>query len=174
MKQAKESPAWPLGLNAHVDTDTQGLVPSVEVTSANVYDAPVLEACWCGEEEIYGDKAYVSASSEEKAKARGMTGRVLRKATVKRKPNCTDQSFNKKSNRIRARVEPAFGVVQSLWGYRKVRYRGWAKSKPPVYALFALAHIYMAREALQGRSVLEALRLPIMSSVQRNTLIQWA
>ena len=62
-----------------------------------------------------------------------MTWRVLRKATTRRKLNCADMSFNKKSNRTRARVEHVFGVIKHLWGYRKVRYKGLAKNAGQVY-----------------------------------------
>ena len=56
--------------------------------------------------------------------------------------------FNRKSNRTRAKVEHAFGVIKILWGYRKVRYRGLAKNTGQVYTLLALANIYMARKQL--------------------------
>ena len=59
-----------------------------------------------------------------------------------------DQVFNKENNRIRARVEPPFGVVKHLWGYRKTRYRGLARNAAQVYTLFALANFYMARKEL--------------------------
>lgn len=61
-----------------------------------------------------------------------------------------DKAFNRKSNRTRARVEHAFGVVKNLWGYRKVRYKGIAKNAAQVFTLFALANLYMARHELLG------------------------
>ncbi len=65
-----------------------------------------------------------------------------------RKLTCADASFNRKSNRTRARVEHPFGVVKHLWGYRKTRYRGLRKNAAQVYTLFALANFYMARKKL--------------------------
>ena len=62
--------------------------------------------------------------------------------------NCADKSFNRKSNRTRARVEHAFGVIKHLWGYRKVRYRGLEKNTAQAFTLFALANFYMARREL--------------------------
>ena len=73
---------------------------------------------------------------------------MLRKATRKRRLNCADGSFNRKSNRTRARVEHPFGVIKNLWGYRKVRYRGLAKNAGHVQTLLALANTYMARKQL--------------------------
>jgi len=73
-----------------------------------------------------------------------------RKARRGRKPNCADKSFNRKSNRTRAKVEHAFGVVKNLWGYRKVRYKGLHKNTCQAFTLFALANVYMARRELMA------------------------
>ena len=73
-----------------------------------------------------------------------------RKATKKRKLNCADHSFNKKSNRTRARVEHPF--IKHLRGYRKTRYRGLKENAAQVYTLFALANLYMARKKLFGHT----------------------
>ena len=86
-----------------------------------------------------------------------MEWRVLRKATRKRKLNCADQSFNKKSNRTRVRVEHNFGVIKHLWGYRRTRYRGLAKNTAQVYALAALANLYLARDSLLTAAIAEQL-----------------
>jgi len=76
------------------------------------------------EDEIYGDKAYANDEKRKQAEEDGVAWRVNRKARRGRKLNCADKSFNRKSNRTRAKVEHAFGVVKNLWGYRKVRYKG--------------------------------------------------
>jgi IS5 family transposase len=134
MKSTRKGNQWYFGMKAHIGTDTQGRVHSVEVTSANVHDSVVMPECLHGDEQvIYGDKAYVNKA---------------RKATRKRKLNCADKSFNRKSNRTRAKVEHAFGVIKNLWGYRKVRYRGLAKNAGQVYTLLALVNIYMTRKQL--------------------------
>ncbi len=73
-----------------------------------------------------------------------------RKAKRGKKLNCADRSFNKKSNRTRARVEHVFGIVKNLWGYRKVRYRGLEKNAAQVFTLMALANYYMVRHELAG------------------------
>ena len=60
-------------MKAHVGTDTQGYVHSVEVTTAATHDSTMMAACLHGEEErIYGDKAYVSAERKAEAEARGV------------------------------------------------------------------------------------------------------
>ena len=73
-----------------------------------------------------------------------------RKARRGKKLNCADRSFNRKSNRTRARVEHVFGVIKHLWGYRKVRYRGLEKNAAQVFILVALANMYMVRRELMA------------------------
>ena len=94
------------------------------------------------------EAGYACRKRKEKAESQGVAWRVLRKAAKGRKLTCADASFNRKSNRTRARVEHPFGVVKHLWGYRKTRYRGLRKNAAQVYTLFALANFYMARKKL--------------------------
>jgi IS5 family transposase len=149
MKQTKKGNTWHFGMKAHVGTDTEGRVHSVVVTDASVHDSQVMDDCLHGEEKsIYGDKAYSNKETQQKAEASGKTWRVHRKARRGKKLNCADRSFNKKSNKIRARVEHIFGIIKNLWGYRKVRYRGLAKNSGQVFTLFALANFYMVRRKL--------------------------
>lgn len=151
MKQTKKGNAWHFGMKAHIGSDTQGRMHSVVVTDASVHDSVVMEDCLHGEEQaIYGDKAYANEERKQAAESQGIDWRVNRKARRGRKLNCADRSFNKKSNRTRARVEHAFGVIKHLWGYRKVRYRGLAKNAAQVVTLFALANMYMARRELMA------------------------
>ncbi len=149
MKQTKKGNAWHFGMKMHVGSDTQGRVHSVVVTDASVHDSVVMEDCLHGEEEvIYGDKAYAGAERQQAAEALGIDWRVNRKARRGKKLTCADRSFNRKSNRTRARVEHVFGVIKHLWGYRKVRYRGLEKNAAQVFTLVALANLYMTRREL--------------------------
>ena len=115
----------------------------------------VMESCLHGEEKrISGDKGSVSETLKAAAEARGVTWRVLRKATTSRKLNCADMSFNKKSNRTRARVEHVFGVIKNLWGYRKVRYKGLAKNAGQVYTMLPWpTSTWYATNCLQRRPI---------------------
>lgn len=149
MKQTKKGNTWHFGMKAHIGTDTQGRIHSVVVTDASVHDSQIFEDCLHGEEdELYGDKAYANDERKQVAEANGITWRVNRKARRGKKLNCADRSFNKKSNRVRAHVEHAFGIVKHLWGYRKVRYRGLDKNAAQVFTLFALANFYKVRHEL--------------------------
>ena len=130
-------------------------------TPASVHDSQAMDACLHGKEKtIYGDKAYADQTRKERAEKDDVEWRVLRKARRGKRLSCADVSFNKKSNRTRARVpacacclthadrEHPFGIIKHLWGYRKVRYRGLAKNTAHLFTLFALANIYMARQEL--------------------------
>ena len=149
MKQTKKGNAWHFGMKMHVGSDVQGRVHSVVVTDAAVHDSVVMEDCLHGGESvIYGDKAYAGAERQQAAEERGVEWRVNRKARRGTKLTCADRSFNRKSNRVRARVEHVFGVIKHLWGYKKVRYRGLEKNAAQVFTLCALPNFYLARREL--------------------------
>ncbi len=115
MKQTKKGNQWHFGMKTHIGTDTNGRIHSVVVTDASVHDSVVMDDLLHGEEsEIYGDKAYANDEKRAQAESDGINWRVNRKARRGRKLNCADKSFNRKSNRTRAKVEHAFGVVKNL------------------------------------------------------------
>ena len=149
MKQTKKGNQWYFGMKVHVGTDERGRAHSMAVTDAGVHDSQVMDDLLHGEEEaVYGDKAYADNRRKKEMEESGVTWRVNRKSSRSRKLNCADKSFNRKSNRTRARVEHIFGVVKHLWGYRKVRYRGIDKNATQVFTLFTLANLYLARKEL--------------------------
>ena len=146
MKQTKKGNQWFFGMKAHVGTDTQGRAHSVVVTDASVHDSQILDDLLHGEEEVlYGDKAYADEKKKQDFEAEGKTWRINRRAKRGKKLNIADRSFNKKSNRTRAKVEHLFGVIKNLWNYRKVRYKGLSKNAAQVFSLMALANLYLAR-----------------------------
>lgn len=150
MKQTRKGNQWHFGMKVHIGTDTQGLTHSLSVTDASVHDSTQFEELIHGEEKtIYGDKAYANAQRRYELQDAGVCCRINRKASRGRKLTAADRSFNRKSNRVRSRVEHAFGVVKHLWGYRKVRYRGLDKNAAQVFALFALANLYLSRHRLK-------------------------
>ena len=55
---------------------------------------------------------------------------------------------NHRFGKVRAKVEHVFRVLKGQFGYRKVRYRGIAKNGTQVFALLALANLYLARGRL--------------------------
>lgn len=149
MKQTKKGNEWHFGMKVHVATDLQGRAHGVTVTDASVHDSQVMDELLHGEEkEVYGDKAYASVERKARLESNGVTCRINRKARRGKKLTCADRSFNRKSNRTRAKVEHIFGVIKHLWGYRKVRYRGLDKNAAQVFTLMALANLYVCRREL--------------------------
>ena len=55
---------------------------------------------------------------------------------------------NRRFGKVRAKVEHVFRVVKCQFGYRKVRYRGIAKNGAQVFALLALANLYLVRRRI--------------------------
>ena len=89
MQSTRKANKWHFGMKAHIGTDTEGYVHSVEVTAANVHDVTMMEQCLHGEEkEIYGDKGYACRQRKERAESQGVSWRVLRKAARGRKLTC--------------------------------------------------------------------------------------
>jgi len=149
MKQTKKGNQWYFGMKAHVGTDTNGRVHSVVVTDASVHDSQIMDDLVHGEEQVlYGDKAYANAEKKAEMEASGVEWRINRKAKRGKKLNIADRSFNRKSNRTRAKGEHAFRIVKDLWGYSKTRYRGLDKNASQVFTLFALANLYLCRRQL--------------------------
>ena len=169
-------------MKTHIGTDTQGRVHSVAVTHAAAHDSTLMADCLHGEEAvIYGDKAYADAGRRQAAVARGVDWRVNRKARRGKRLSCADRSFNRKSNRTRACVEHAFGVIKHLWGYRKVRYRRLEKNAAQAFTLFALATTTWpggSWPSHEGRSVCrlgwgEKNRLPAIQTVTKRLPSGW-
>ena len=117
MKSRRNGDQWYFRMKA-VGTDTQGRIHSVKVTPTNAHGSVIMPNCLhCQKEAIYSDKAYVSKTRKQAARAKGLAWRVLRKAAWKRRLHCADPSFSRKGNRTRTRGEHPFAVMKNLWGY---------------------------------------------------------
>ena len=152
MNSTKKGNTWHFGMKAHIGTDTEGHVHSVEATTANMHGSTLWSSVCMASRS--GSMAIRRTHAQcVRKRLRGGAWCVSQKSTKKRKLNCADRSFNKKSGRTRPRVKHPFGGIKHLWGYRKTRYRGLKKNATQVYTLFTLANFYMARKkllALQG------------------------
>jgi len=150
MKQGRKNEReWHFGMKAHVGTDLKGLVHTLVTTSANVSDFSQLPHLLHGDErELYGDQAYWSEMHRYAAKEQGVRYRVNRRRHPSRPLSSYHRHINRLRSATRARGEHAFRVVKQLWGFTKVRYRGLAKNTARLYAMFALANLYMVRRQL--------------------------
>ena len=150
MKQGKKnSREWHFGMKAHVGTDLNGLVHTVVTTHAGASDFSQLPNLLHGaERELYGDQAYWSELHRLAAKEHGVRYRVNRRPNPGRPLTEHQRKLNRLRSATRARGEHAFNVVNRLWGFSKVRYRGLAKNTARLFAAFALANLYMVRRQL--------------------------
>ncbi len=150
MSSTKKHNQWYFGMKAHVGTDTEtGVAHTLVTTTARVHDSVPMEELLHGEENnIYGDRAYVSQERKEKFEARGMRWRVQHKAAPGADLTPAQEERNWRTSRIRSRGEHLFRVMKQQFGYRKVRYKGLYKNTCQLNSLFALANLYQVRHQL--------------------------
>jgi IS5 family transposase len=112
-------------------TDEQnGLIRGVEVTTANVHDAAELDAVLPPEPgDVYGDSAFAGSRSERIITARGGTPRIVQTgAWGGAEALARLQRHNAEVQRVRARIEKAFGTCKRSYGLRRMRWLGLAKA----------------------------------------------
>ena len=104
-------------------------------------------ACCIGQERrVYGDSAYASQKELIRGKApraKNFTNERVRNAG---QVNEVKRAKNHSRSEIRARVEHVFALVKRLWGFTKVRYRGFAsitasKAKPGHFAVICKTYL---------------------------------
>ena len=150
MSSSKKGNQWYFGMKAHIGVDAEsGLVHTAGVTTGKVHDAKVM-ANLIREDDtaVYGDKGYASDEKKRAAEAAGVLWAVKEKAKPGRDLTKRQRARNRRFGKVRAKVEHVFRVVKCQFGYRKVRYRGIEKNGAQLFALFALANIYLARSRL--------------------------
>jgi IS5 family transposase len=97
---------------------------------------------------VYGDKGYASDEKKRAAEAAGVLWAVKEKAKPARDLTQRQRARNRRFGKVRAKVEHVFRVLKCQFGYHKVRYRGIAKNGAQVFALLALASLYLVRGRL--------------------------
>jgi IS5 family transposase len=150
MSSSKKGNQWYFGMKAHVGVDAEsGLVHTAGVTTGKVHDAKVM-ANLIREDDtaVYGDKGYASDGKKRAAEEAGVLWAVKEKATPGRDLTRHQRARNRRFGKVRAKVEHVFRVLKCQFGYRKVRYRGLVKNSAQVFALLALANIYLIRSRL--------------------------
>lgn len=149
MKQGRKGKTWYFGIKVHTGTDKRGLTHSLTVTDAGQADIKQMPALLHGEErEVYGDQAYWKESDRDEFEGRGVRYRVNRRGNSAKPLDERWKRINRARSRVRARGEHPYHVVKTLWGFRKVRYRGLAKNRARAYTAFALANLYLVRRKL--------------------------
>src|SRR3954463_7250159 len=150
MRSSKKGNQWYFGMKAHIGVDAKsGLVHTVGVTSGSVHDATVMDRLIRDDDTaVYGDKGYASGARKRAAEAAGVLWAVKEKATSGHGLTVRQRARNRRFGKVRAKVEHVFRVMKCQFGYRKVRYRGLAKNGAQVFALLALANLYLARRTI--------------------------
>jgi IS5 family transposase len=150
MSSSKKGNQWYFGMKAHVGVDAQsGLVHTAGMTTGKVHDAKVMHRLIREDDRaVYGDKGYASEEKKRAAEDAGVLWAVKEKAKPGRELTKRQRARNRRFGKVRAKVEHVFRVVKCQFGYRKVRYRGIEKNGAQLFALFALANIFLARSRL--------------------------
>ena len=97
---------------------------------------------------VYGDKGYASDEKKHAAEEAGVLWAVKEKAKPGRELTKRQRARNRRFGKVRAKVEHVFRILKCQFGYRNVRYRGIAKNGAQVFALLALANLYLVRSRL--------------------------
>jgi IS5 family transposase len=147
MRQTRKGNQWYFGMKVHTGTDLHGLVHSITTTDAAQADINHVSDLLHGDETaLYGDSAYSAAWLQTACRQLQIRYLVNRRAKALTEH---ERRINRSRSRKRARGEHAYHVVKRLWGFSKVRYRGLAKNTARVYAMFALANLYLVRTKLR-------------------------
>jgi IS5 family transposase len=150
MTSSKKGNQWYFGMKAHVGVDAEsGLVHTAGVTTGKVHDAKVMHRLIREDDRaVYGDKGYANDEKRRAAEDAGVLWAVKEKAKPGGELTKRQRARNRRFGKVRAKVEHVFRVVKCQFGYRKVRYRGIEKNGAQLFALFALANIFLARNRL--------------------------
>ena len=150
MRSSKKGNQWFFGMKAHIGVDAEsGLVHTAGVTTGSVHDARVMDNLIREDDTaVYGDKGYASDAKQRAAEDAGVLWAVKAKAKPGRPLTTAQRRRNRRFGKIRAKVEHVFRVMKCQFGYRRARYRGIAKNGAQVFALLALANLYLVRSRL--------------------------
>ena len=151
MSQSKKGNQWYFGMKAHIGVDARsGLVHTAGVTTGKVHDAKVMDNLIREDDRaVFADKGYVNEKKKRAARRAGVYWAVKEKPKAGRRLSSSQLKRNRRHGAIRAKVEHVFRVLKCQFGYRKVRYRGIEKNGAQVFALLALANLFLARRQLR-------------------------
>ena len=118
-------------------------------SAANVHDREALPYLLHGNEiRVWGDQGYhgqTAAIHRRAPQAKDFTNKRYR---FHGKVNVLAKAKNRNKSRVRAKVEHVFSVIENIFGFRKVRYRGLAKNPHRLEVTAALTNLYLVRRRL--------------------------
>jgi IS5 family transposase len=155
MHQTKKGNQWYFGMKVHIGVDKDnGLIHSIETTSANVHDlTPAAELLHGQETVVYADSGYQGIEKREEMNGKAIGFRVAmrpgkRRALPDTPEGRLDDLIETAKAHIRAKGEHPFRVIKRQFGFQKTRLRGMLKNGCKVNVLAALANLFMARHLL--------------------------
>lgn len=155
MHQTKKGNQWYFRMKVHIGVDKDnGLIHSIETTSANVHDlTPAAELLHGEETVVYADSGYQGIEKREEMKGKTVGFRVAmrpgkRRALPDTPEGRLDDLIETAKGHIRAKGEHPFRVIKRQFGFQKTRLRGMLKNSCKVNVLAALANLFMARHLL--------------------------
>jgi IS5 family transposase len=155
MHQTRKGKQWYFGMKVHVGVDKDnGLIHSIETTSANVHDlTPAAELLHGEETVVYADAGYQGIEKREEMQGKAIGFRVAmrpgkRRALPDTPEGRLDDLIETAKAHIRAKGEHPFRVIKRQFGFQKTRLRGMLKNSCKVNVLAALANLFMARHLL--------------------------
>ncbi len=150
MHSTQKGNQWFFGMKAHIGADSRTrLVHSIVATAANVHDIRVIAGLLHGRgTRVYGDSAYVGKGEAIREKSPRARAFINKKGYRNRPLTDQDQATNRRKSSICSRVEHIFGTVKGYFGFKKVCYRGLAKTENCLNILFALSNLLMSKKRL--------------------------
>lgn len=131
---------------AHIWTDKNWLVHSLDFTTAKVHDSQVIDSLLNWEEkELYADSWYANKKKEKELEKKWIIPYFCRRAYRNKPLTAEDKLRNKICSHTRSKVERVFWVIKDKWWHRKVRYKWLKKNYMQWYFLCGLTNIYRMR-----------------------------
>jgi IS5 family transposase len=155
MHQTKKGNQWYFGMKVYIGVDKDnGLIHSIEMTSANVHDPTLAAELLHGlETVVYADSGNQGIKKREEMKGKAIGFRFAmrpgkRLALPDRPEGRLDDLIETAKAHIRAKGEHPFRMIKRQFSFQKTRLRGMFKNGCKVNVLAALANLFMARHLL--------------------------
>lgn len=150
MSSTKKGNTFHFGMKLHIGADCHnGLIHTVQTTTAKVHDSAVFEDLLHGEElAVFGDKGYANQVVKKVCRILGVFYGIQEKAVRGKKLSSKQKKRNRKLSSIRSFVEHPFHTIKCIFCYKKVRYKGLTKNTHQLFSLCALTNLYRARKKL--------------------------
>jgi IS5 family transposase len=124
------------GYKNHINTDRKHkLIRNYEVSDASVHDSKMFDSVLDPDntgKQVWADSAYRSSASDEELKRRNLKNEIHYKGYRNRPLSKAKLRVNKKSSKVRARVEHVFGFQQNSLGGKLVRSIGILRAKAKI------------------------------------------